>query len=447
MKIAIFVHCFFPDHFYGTETYTLNVATNLIALGHSVTVVAAVFPGEPSKGQEVSSSTYNGVDVLYLDKNFFPHRQVRDTYFQPDIRNVLASVLTSLQPDVIHVTHLINHTAVLLDLAKEMGIATVATFTDFFGFCFTNKLEDSAENLCGGPSRDRSNCLACYLHLAGTIHTTNPLLVWLRGRLPLPVFSRLLVWAERFRLLPSRDLSCVVQDLHDRPALLMERYNSTYRAVIAPTTFLAKAYQVNGLTAPVRICWFGVDIERTPKPDRPPGSPLQIGYIGQLAHHKGVDLLVEAFQRLQPCPAELAIYGPLDQDPAYAQQLQELAGSQVQFRPTFPPEQIASVMRQLDLLVIPSRWYENSPLVLLYALATHTPVVVSRVEGMTEFLEEGRNGFSFERGSGDDLVSVLRHFIVDPGLAARLSMTTAYDRTTELMAAELVTTYQSCIQH
>ena len=447
MKIAIFVHCFFPDHFYGTETYTLNVATNLISLGHSVTVVAAVFPGELSKGQEVSRTTYNGVDVLFIDKNFFPHRQVRDTYFQPDIRNVLASVLTSLQPDVIHVTHLINHTAVLLDVAKEMGIATVATFTDFFGFCFTNKLEDSSENLCGGPSRDRSNCLACYLKLAGTIHTTNSLLVWLRGCLPLPLFSRLLVWAERFQLLPSRDLSCVVQDLQDRPALLMERYNSTYRSVIAPTTFLAKAYQTNGLTVPVRICWFGVDIERVPKPARSQGSPLQVGYIGQLAHHKGVDLLVEAFQRLQPCPAELAIYGPLDQDPAYAQQLQELAGPQVQFRPTFPPEQIASVMRQLDVLVIPSRWYENSPLVLLYALATHTPVVVSRVEGMTEFLEEGRNGFSFERGSGDALLSVLRQFIADPGLAARLSTTTAYDRTTELMAAELVTMYQDCIQH
>lgn len=446
MNIAIFVHCFFPEHFYGTETYTLNLATNLISRGHDVTVVAAVFPGEPKRDQGVSSTMYNGVKVVLIDKNVFPHRRVRDTYHQPEITNVLRSVLRSLEPDVVHVTHLINHTAVLLDLALEMGIPTVATLTDFFGFCFTNKLEDARGQLCSGPSRDRSNCLACYLKVAGTAHTTHPVLVWLRRRLPLPFFSRLLVWAHGLGLLPIQELDRVVEDLQDRPALLMERYNRTYHTVIAPTTFLAKAYRANGLQVPIRTCWFGVDVERAPKPVRPPGAPLRVGYIGQLADHKGVDLLVEAFQRVQPSHAELAIYGPLDQDPAYSRRLQELAGPRVRFFPTFPPEEMVAVMDQLDLLAIPSRWYENSPLVLINALATRTPVVVSRVEGMTEFLEEGRNGFSFERGSCADLERVLRLFLDDPGLAARLSSSTTYERTTALMAAEVEEIYRSCLQ-
>lgn len=445
MKIAIFVHCFFPEHFYGTETYTLSIATNLMALGHSVTVVAAVFPGEPRRDLEVSSTTYSGVEVVLIDKNHFPHRRVRDTYYQPEIGNVLRSVLTRLQPDVIHVTHLINHTALLLDLAREMGIPTVATLTDFYGFCFTNKLEDAKGQLCSGPSRDRSNCVACYLKVAGTTHITNPLLVWLRNRLPLPFFSRVLVWADQLGLLPIRDLANVIGDLRERPELLLERYNRVYHTVIAPTTFLAKAYLANGLQVPIRTCWFGVDIERDPKPVRSLGAPLRVGYIGQLADHKGVDLLVQAFEGLQPCRAELAIYGPLDQDPIYARRLQDLAGPQVGFFPTFPPEQMAAVMREMDVLVIPSRWYENSPLVLINALATHTPVVVSRVEGMTEFLEEGRNGFSFVRGSSEDLERVLRLFLADPGLAASLSSSTAYDRTTAVMAAEVVEVYRTCL--
>lgn len=445
MKIALFVHCFFPEHFYGTETYTLNIATNLLRLGHHVTVVTAVFPGEVSRSQPLSRYSYQGVEVVLIDKNYHPNRRVRDTYYQPEVAAELRGLLKELKPDIIHVTHLINHTAILLDLARELGIPAVATLTDFFGFCFTNKLEDAHGKLCRGPSRDRSNCLACYLKVAGTGHLTHPWLVWIRQRLPLGLLSRFLVWLRRARLLAPKELADVIEDLRDRPSLLLERYNRSYHVVVAPTSFLAKAYKSNGLQVPIRTLWFGIDIDRSPKPTRLTGSPLKLGYIGQLADHKGVDLLVEAFERLQPSAAELAIYGPLDQDPAYAQRLKGLAGIRVRFYPTFPPEEMAEVMRGLDVLVIPSRWYENSPLVLLNALATHTPVVVSRVEGMTEFLEEGRNGYSFVRGSCDDLARVLRRFLDDPGLASRLSASTAYVRTTDVMAQEVAKLYESCL--
>lgn len=49
MKIAIFVHCYFPDHFYGTETYTLNLAKQLQIKGHEPIVISAIFQGEAKK--------------------------------------------------------------------------------------------------------------------------------------------------------------------------------------------------------------------------------------------------------------------------------------------------------------------------------------------------------------------------------------------------------------
>ncbi|MFM7674131.1 MAG: glycosyltransferase [Synechococcus sp.] len=206
---------------------------------------------------------------------------------------------------------------------------------------------------------------------------------------------------------------------------------------IAPTQFLANAYRLNGFTMPTTVQWFGVDIDRTPKPVRSPDTPLRIGYIGQLAAHKGVDLLVEAFQSLQPCNAELLIYGSVNQDVTYSRHLKKLAQEKVSFLGTFEPTDMGRIMNELDILIIPSRWYENSPLVLLYALATHTPVIVSRVDGLTEFLDEGVNGYSFERGSIPELSKVLQRFIIDPSLASRLSRSTSYDRTTEDMATDL----------
>jgi len=114
----------------------------------------------------------------------------------------------------------------------------------------------------------------------------------------------------------------------------------------------------------------------------------------------------------------------------------------IEFMGTFEQSRTAEIFSGLDLFVIPSRWYENSPLVLLNSFATHTPVLVSDVEGMTEFLTEGENGFSFKRGNAIDLAEKLAHVIQTPNLLSQLSATTEYLRTTEVMAKETFNLYQ-----
>jgi len=116
-------------------------------------------------------------------------------------------------------------------------------------------------------------------------------------------------------------------------------------------------------------------------------------------------------------------------------------GAPIHFRGTFEKERMREVMDGLDLLVIPSRWYENSPLVLLNALATHTPVVVSDVAGMTEFLDEGRNGFSFQRSSVDSLEHILGQVVLNRDRLFGLSLTTQYERTPRIMAEETLAIY------
>lgn len=444
MKIALFVHCFFPDHFYGTETYTLGIARNLMRLGHEVTVISAVFPGEASRGRPVTESSVRGIRVITIDRNYYPNQRIKDTYYNYCLAETLQGIIIKIRPDIVHVTHLINHTSVLLEVIQSIGVPAVATFTDFFGFCFTNKLEDVTGSLCAGPSPTRSNCVACCLAVAGKNSISSPFLAFLRRRLPLPLVGWLLVQASRFSILPSV-LSRFVVDVQERPNRLAELYK-VYRHVVAPSFFLAKAYQANGFCSPMTVQWFGVDTDRQPKPLRLVDSPLRFAYIGQLAEHKGIDLLLAAFNRLQPCGAELLIYGRMDQGSGYTQKLRRLSRPQVHFHPTFSPECIAEILREVDVLVIPSRWYENSPLVLLNALATHTPVIVSRVEGMTEFVQDGLNGFAFDRGSEDDLTAVMQRFVGDPSLAARLSLTTSFDRTTEDMTADLMGVYKQVLQ-
>jgi glycosyltransferase involved in cell wall biosynthesis len=237
-------------------------------------------------------------------------------------------------------------------------------------------------------------------------------------------------------------LDGLCEDLARRPDTLRYLY-SRIRGAVTASQFLRTAYERNGFAMAISSIAFGVDIERHAKPTRAAGHRPVVGFIGQIARHKGTDILVEAFKRLPAGAAVLHIFGPADQDPAYMGQLHALArDAPIHFRGTFPKERMREMMDTLDLLVIPSRWYENSPLVLLNALAAHTPVVVSDVAGMTEFIDEGNNGFSFQRGSVDDLVRVLTDVVLDRDKLYGLPLSTQYARTPRIMAEETLAIYE-----
>lgn len=446
-RIALFVHCFFPEHFYGTESYTLTLAERLRERGHEVTVVSAIPYGEAPPPEATPDPQaawwryrYRDLDVIAIDRNRQPARSLTETYLFPEAQEVTGRLLDELDPELVHVTHLIHHSASLLDLLAERGIPVVATLTDFFGFCYTNRLESVDSELCPGPNPDRSNCLACSLRAgnqagaAGGLHelaSTPRRSRWLARALP--ILARLPgTNGARYRQL--------VESLRRRPDELRQRYQS-YRGLIAPTRFLQSAYQTQGFP-PTRLQRFGVDVDRAPKPEVPKGTPLRIGFVGQMAPHKGVDLLVESCRGLPPATFRLDLWGPnSDHDPFVAKLRARAEGLPIHFRGTFPPDRMSAVMAPLDLLVIPSTWYENSPLVLLNALATHTPVLVSDVAGLTEFLEEGRGGWSFPRGNGAALARQLTELVADPERVRRESAGTNYPRDTRIMAADVERLY------
>ncbi|MEO6624987.1 MAG: glycosyltransferase family 4 protein [Burkholderiaceae bacterium] len=441
MKIAIFVHCFFPAHFFGTETYTLDLARNLRLLGHEPVVVTAVFPGEPRQDTLIRHYEHEGVEVVSIDKNRMPDTCVRDTYYQSGMAPVFDALLDEIAPEVVHVTHLVNHTAVLLEVLARRGLPVIATFTDFFGFCYTNRLEAVDGSLCAGPATPAINCIACRLK-AGAMQSTAPHSMALRHPLGAVAAARLLY---AFQSLPGRGrgkVGQIAQDVLQRPNFLMSLYRHYHHAIV-PTAFIGNAYERNGFAGALTRVPFGVDIARAPKIHRV-GGPLVLGFVGQIMEHKGPDLLVEAArQALRPENYEIRIFGSEHQHPAYTARLKETAdGLPVKFMGTFQANRMREVMDELDVLVIPSRWYENSPLVMLNALASHTPVIVSDVDGMTEFVRDGVNGFTFARGDADSLANVLRRIDADRGRLHALSAATSYDVTTFAMTQQTLEIYR-----
>ena len=445
MKIALYVHCFFPNYYHGTETYTLSLAKNLLIMGHEPVVVSSVPQGENRTESLITNYDYQGIPVICIDKNYIPSRSILDTYYSPSMYQIHNELLQKIHPDIVHVTHLGNHTAALLDAAAELSIPIVATFTDFFGFCYNSKLEAANGSLCTGPNSKRTNCFTCFIK-SGVSRKKIPLgeKIFKKGAQLIQWGSVLFSGIYKMPGLKHSLLSAQYHDIKARPKLLAERYG-LYSAVIAPTQFLQLAYEMNGLTeAPFHKINFGVDIDRKPKLLPPSTEPMRFGFIGQIAPHKGTSLLVEAFCRLPKGKSELYIYGADDQFPAYTQAIKaRCANFQIFFRGTFQPEQMRQILDGIDFLVIPSTWYENSPLVLLDALASHTPVIVSDVEGLTEFLQQGKNGYAFVRGSVDGLEQVLRQIQENPESSRQLSLTTSFSKTTLDMTEEVEKIYDS----
>lgn len=75
----------------------------------------------------------------------------------------------------------------------------------------------------------------------------------------------------------------------------------------------------------------------------------------------------------------------------------------------------------MDVVVAPSIWYENAPLVIREAFLAGKPVVTAAFGGMPEWVQDGINGLLFRPRDVLDLRRTLARFIADPELVRRLS--------------------------
>ena len=176
-------------------------------------------------------------------------------------------------------------------------------------------------------------------------------------------------------------------------------------------------------------------------------SHLRVGYIGQIAKHKGVDVLVRAFKRLRtqgPAP-RLLLYGETERHPRFVRHLRRLVDGDgnIEFAGTFENNQILKVHSELDVLVVPSLWYENSPNVILEASAAGTPVIASNMGGMAELVQHGVNGLCFTPGDGDDLARQLQFIVDEPSTLNDLKQGISRVKTIQEEMTELIQVYRS----
>jgi glycosyltransferase involved in cell wall biosynthesis len=196
---------------------------------------------------------------------------------------------------------------------------------------------------------------------------------------------------------------------------------------IAPSQYLLGRFK-NDFAIPAKkmiYLDYGFDLDRLAKRERVPNELFTFGYIGTHIPAKGIQLLIEAFGKLKG-RALLRIWGRHRGENTNA--LKEIAKSlssdacqRIEWLPEYSNQKIVEdVFNKVDAIVVPSIWYENSPLVIHEALQVRVPVITADVGGMSEYVQHKVNGLLFKHRDVASLAAEMQHLLDNPKLAVSL---------------------------
>jgi len=357
----------------------------------------------------------------------------------------------------VHIFHAQNLTSSIIDSCEEAAVPIVSSLTDFWFVCPVVQLKRPDGALCRGPSPGATNCLTCYTpelippaaQLVEAVGKKLPLVGSAINSLPKPLQSTcakvLQIGYSAFKL-PS-----AIQATTQRPETLRIAANKN-KAIMIPTKLMHDIFVENGIKAELlHHVPFGLDQSNLKEHQvKTPSNDLRIGFIGTIFEHKGLDLLIKAFQKFPAqTAAVLRIYGDINQFPEYGQTIKELIDlnpGNIELCGTFPNTELGRVLDNVDVLVVPSRWYENTPLVIQSALATKTPVVATNLGGMSELIKHEKNGLLFELNDYESLHRQLKRLVDDRTLLRRFVENIPPERTIEAMVDDIEAVYEKVLR-
>lgn len=435
MKIAFPVHHFPPRYSAGGELYTFRLARWFQQHDHDVEIICveSINSGAPDR-IETMADRYEGIPVQRLSFDLFGAGRPRWRYDNPLLTKWFADYIERARPDLFHFQagYLLGVTP--LEVAVRAGIPTLLTLHDYWFLCPRITLQRGDGSLCDSIPEDPAGCAWC-MRLESR-----------RYRLPDRLLGgRLGDVARRFALNDNRVFYA------DRRARLLQAL-ALPDLVIAPSHFLAGLFEAHVQPDKLRYIRYGMDAAAFKARRAPgaPGSALRFGFIGQIAPHKGVHLLVKAFQVLRPKdrPIELHIYGNLDAQPEYVRHLRRMASAtpSIHFNGSFENGRLAEVLSGMDVSVTPSIWYENSPLAIHEAHAAGLPVITAELGGMAELVRDGIDGLHFRPDDAADLACKMQQIIDQPELLPRLRAGVLLPRTLDEEMEQLSGIYHRLVE-
>jgi glycosyltransferase involved in cell wall biosynthesis len=436
MRILIAVHGFPPTHAAGAELRAERMARWMTNHGHEVEVFTIERLDSPGFQQETSVQDGIPVHRLFYDVNEGDDT-FRKLYDYPLISQAFRAVVSDRPFDLVHIVSGYLLAKPVVEVAKELSLPVVLTLTEYWFMCARLNLIRPSNELCSGPER-AEKCARCLMESKR------------RYRLPSQAAPKLLdmFWSVFEQTsVPSTVISAVAE----RQTALRNILDSVDIVICPSQTLIQKfaefgfdteryLYIRQGLAAPAALP------AARPEQDSP---VLRLGYTGQIKPHKGVDLLIDAAVDLLNAnePITLDIWGAENEAPDYVANLKKRTSAYpaIRWNGRYKGGKVWTVLADMDVLVMPSRWYENSPNSILEAQTMRLPIIATNLGGMAELVHHEKNGLLFELDDAQDLQHQIKRLIDDRHLLGKLRAGIPAVKTIDEEMYEILSHYRRCL--
>jgi len=437
LKILYVIHDFLPRHRAGVQIYVSRLAKAIQSRGHRAWIFyTREDPLMPA--YNLSWSKYQGLNLAGVQRPWVS--SFEKTWHDTRMNEVFIRVLDRVKPELVHIHHLQHHSMGYVKIARSRHVPVVITLHDYYMLCPSptgGQLFNYTGKACPGPTLD-----ACATCLSGSPGSQGSLFSVLASKFfGLAEKVSFGVWPEiiergplkkltftmRKQVITSRRLADVTQkQVYSRMTGARAAVRNA-SILIAPSRHMKRKAINMKLVRARRILQmpygFPVVSERMSRQVQA-GGELKILFIGTYTRYKAPHILVEAANRLAHPRLKIRMFGNQRVDPGYVMELEskkkgnpgiEILGELKSAR------EVYKAMAWADLLVVPSTWEENWPLVIGEAFSSGLPVAASNIGGLRELLKNGRYGPLFRPGSATHLAATLKSFLDHPEKISRLS--------------------------
>lgn len=345
------------------------MAEGLVKKGHNVFVITT------SRRRKSSIEDINSVKVYRISPlnlyTLYNHQSQSELLkliwhvidlWNPHSYGVVKSILRKERPDIVHINNFKGLSLSVFSAAKRLNLPLIFTAHDYSLICPRANLLNGSGIICNNPSE----------------------------------LCKLYIKIQKFIV-------------NNKPTF-----------VTAPSQFVIDKLQEAGYFNGVKTMKLPLGIELCDKKAEKDYNIIDILYVGGLSRHKGVHVLINAFKKLEYENVRLHIVGKGKDEDRFT----KMAGSdqRIIFHGFVPDKELMPLYQKANVTVVPSIWYDNSPMVIYESLMNGTPVIGSRTGGILGLIEEDYNGFLFEAGNVDELKEILETLLGDTPELKRLEV-------------------------
>ncbi len=368
----------------GSERYLFDLKKVLEKNGHEIIPFAM-------KDKNNFQSEFSQYFVDHVDYDVpFSVKKIKEAgrlIYSFHARKQIEALIEATKPDVAHL-HMIDHqiSPSILHSLRKYGIPVVQTVHQYKLVCPNYRFYIEHENKI---------CEQC-----------------LGGKFYQPILTRC-----HKKSLTASALIAIEAYFHQ----LLNTYKKNIKLFHTPSAFMKRMLAKGGIDENKVEHHFLVTLL-----DQFPFSPIYEDYfifLGRLSPEKGVLTLLKAMTHVNR--SKLIIVGDGPQRAELEVFARENLIENVEFVGYKNKPEVKELMSHASFSVIPSEWYENSPLVIYEAFSLGKPVIGAKIGGITEFIQPNKDGLHFTPGSDNQLADCInmlldnRDKIIEMGKNAR----------------------------